>query len=54
MKQCNVSFIYLNSKNPSKDGANTNNGLTKKFNRERKIERQYAMKIKNKATRITV
>ena len=54
MKQCNVIFIYLKSENQSKDGANTDNRMIKKINRERKIERQYAMKIKNKATRITV
>ena len=54
MKQCNVIYIYLKSENPSKDGANTNNGLIKKFDRERKIERQYAMEIINKATRITM
>ena len=50
MKQFNVFFIYFKSKNPSKDGAYTNNGVIKKFNRDRKIERQYAMEIQNNAT----
>ena len=27
-----------------------NNGVIKKFNRDRKIERQYAMEIQNNAT----
>ena len=54
MKQYNVFFIYLKSENPSKDGTYTNNGVIKKFNRERKFEIQYAREIKNKATRITM
>ena len=54
MKQYNVIFIYLKLENQSKDEANTDNRLIKKFNRERKIERQYAMEIKNKATQITM
>ena len=49
--QCHFHIFKVK---PSKDGANTDNRMIKKINRERKIERQYAMKIKNKATRITV
>ena len=47
-------FIYFKSKNLSKDGAYIGNGVIKKFNRETKIERLYAMEIQNNATWITM